>query len=139
MIRRADLADGDAFSWLFVHIAPDGVVVGVLDAAVDGATVGLQVGADEDVVDAEEEAVPVVGDAQPEAGLHEGVGQPFGDGAVGVGDGGGVEVAAHDEPLPTLRGYQAGDGVCLVGADGGGFRQLAQQEARPLLDVGALG
>ena len=43
--------------------APDGVVVGGFDGAVYGAAVGLEVGAGEDVVDAEVKLVAVVGDA----------------------------------------------------------------------------
>ena len=65
-------------------VAPDGVMVGVFDAAVHRAAVGFQVGAGEDVVNAEVEAVSVIGNARAEAGCDEGVVQSAPDDAVGV-------------------------------------------------------
>ena len=55
------------------EIGKDGVVVGVLDGAIDLAAVGLQVGRGQHVVDAEEHLVAVVAEAEAVAALRVGI------------------------------------------------------------------
>ena len=64
--------------------APDGIMVGRIDAAVDGTLVGFQGFADQDIVYAEVEFVLVVGDAQAASRLGERIVQLSGNRAVGV-------------------------------------------------------
>ena len=108
------------------------------DATVHPAMGSLQGRAEQDMVNAEIELVPVVGDSQATTSLREGVFQPLPDDAVRVGDGRVVEVAAHHDVAMGGTVYLPGNGIGLGSPDGGSLCQLAGQQAGAALHLRTL-
>ena len=77
---------------------------------------GTHVAGMEYVVDLEPEKVLVIGDSHAFTCLHEGICQFTLDGAVGVGDGGVIEVAADQEVIAGGLPDLLGDQLCLFSA-----------------------
>ena len=110
-------------------IAPDGIVVRILDGSVHGTVVSPQVSAGQYIVYPEIESILVIGDAQAASGLGEGIIQLTGDGMMRIRNGGIVEVTADNDVRVPRCGNLVGDRVSLGGTDSGCFRQLADEEA----------
>ena len=99
-------------------MARDGIVVAGGDGFVHLCLIGGDIGTDEHVVDAEIHAAAVVAGAGAVAAAGVGIVQRAGEPMVDIGDGGCIEVAAHDDVALFVLFDECSDGVGLHAADG---------------------
>lgn len=117
----------------------DGIVVAFADGFIYGGFKSLDVGADQNVVDAEVHAAAVVTGAWTVSAARVGIVEAFGQAVVRVGDRGGVEVATGDDVSVGSAGDIGSNRVCLQATDGVVLADFSRQAVVFRLRVVVLG